>query len=29
MLFRAFIEGNTQIASTKRGAKGEMETIAE
>ena len=29
MLFRGFIEGNKEIASTKRGAKGEIETIAE
>lgn len=29
MLFRAFIEGDIRVASTKRGAKGEMETIAE
>ena len=29
MLFRAFIEGDLRVTSTKRGAKGEMETIAE
>ena len=29
MLFRGFIDGETMIESTKRGAKGEMETVAE
>lgn len=29
MLFRGFIEGSIEVPSTKRGAKGEMETIAE
>ena len=29
MLFRAFIEGDIEVPSTKRGCKGEMETIAE
>ena len=28
-LFRGFIDGDTMIESTKRGAKGEMETVAE
>lgn len=29
MLFRGFIDGKTEIESTKRGAKGEIETVAE
>ena len=29
LLFRAFIQGNAEIPSTKRGAKGEIETVAE
>jgi hypothetical protein len=29
MLFRGFIEGIEVIPSTKRGAKGEFETVAE